>query len=424
MKKIKAFLLTSTAFITFSLVSCGGDRDAQNAADQASHAGDYTLMIYMCASTLESEAVSEGYTGSATADLYEILSCNIPDNLNVVIRTGGTSLWDPYYSDKLKSNYIQTFRVKDHKLIEITSQRKQYTSKSISMSNKEELKEFVDFSKSYYPSPKNSLILWDHGGAMSGVCQDTHYSRESYPALTNSDVHYALSSFTGDNKLEFIGYDACLMAVQDVAQKNSLHAKYMVASQENEPGMGWAYDYWLPTLCNNPNTDTFTILKKIADSYVEVCDETYAYWGYEPPKTTMSVLDLDKSTTFMDSWEEAITETNISSTADFATFSNKFKNGLKFGETEKQGGGTYYPFDVFDIGEFKTNVGGAFASIDYSQYVKYKANGTYYTNHSLEPCGLNMFCPISGLNNSSIYTLANTNYENSISAYQYGNWCP
>ena len=60
------------------------------------------------------------------------------------------------------------------------------------------------------------------------------------------------SPFNEQNKLSFIGFDACLMATVDVADTFSDMGKYLVASEELEPGNGWYYSGWLRSLAENP----------------------------------------------------------------------------------------------------------------------------------------------------------------------------
>jgi len=428
MKKIKAFLLTSTAFITFSLVSCGGGGN-----NQQKDTATYTVMIYMCASTLESDAVtleeeahySPTY-GLATIDLDEMASVNIPDNIKIIVRTGGTSKWGTYAKQKygIRNDLIQTFRIRNHSLEEDTSQRKSYSDSSTSMSTGTDLEEFLNYGKSKYSSSKNALILWNHGGGMQGVCVDTKRSDKATDFLTNSEVNTALTNSFGTTKLEWIGYDACLMAVQDVADFNSNHANYMICSQETEPGYGWAYDQWLPTLCSTPSMSTQTLLKKIADTYIA---DTESIGGITH-NATMSVLDLSKAGTYRTNWETAATQISpsITSNAQFNTFAGFFKDGLKFGATSQDNNETVYPFDVFDVACFVDKIKDdypAFSNITTNNYVIYNTYGSYYKNQTYKPSGLSMFCPVSKLAPKSYYEPSETIYNSwQAMCYSYGNW--
>lgn len=75
-----------------------------------------------------------------------------------------------------------------------------------------------------------------------GVCFSDTYG--SY--LTNEKLDYALneikkSSLKGKN-FDIIGFDACLMAMVEVAELIAPYTDYMVASEEVELGTGWPYD--------------------------------------------------------------------------------------------------------------------------------------------------------------------------------------
>ena len=69
-----------------------------------------TLLIYMCGSDLESK------TGIASENIKELLDSNIPDNVNVVIQTGGSNNWQ---SNNIPNDKIMRYVVKEHKLQEL-----------------------------------------------------------------------------------------------------------------------------------------------------------------------------------------------------------------------------------------------------------------------------------------------------------------
>ncbi len=96
-----------------------------------------------------------------------------------------------------------------------------------------------------YPAEQYDLILWNHGG---GAFFGYGFDETTNDSLTldELDQAFADSPFHDGNKLEFIGFDACLMANIETAHTLSPYANYMVASQESEPGSGWS-DPSLPT---------------------------------------------------------------------------------------------------------------------------------------------------------------------------------
>lgn len=56
------------------------------------------------------------------------------------------------------------------------------------------------------------------------------------------------SNELGQQPLELVGFDTCLMATVDTAYTFCDLAKYLVASEETEPANGWYYSQWVGTL--------------------------------------------------------------------------------------------------------------------------------------------------------------------------------
>ncbi|MEG2212581.1 MAG: hypothetical protein RRY35_01645, partial [Clostridiales bacterium] len=79
----KLILIVLVALLTISLASCG------NGAAQPQVFGDteWTVCWYLCGSDLESK------DGAATDDLLEMMAVQLPQNVKIVIQTGGASEW-------------------------------------------------------------------------------------------------------------------------------------------------------------------------------------------------------------------------------------------------------------------------------------------------------------------------------------------
>ena len=75
------------AALGFMSVGCLDWEEDLPAEEQGNASDTYTLMLYMCASDLESEG------GFATEDLNEIMYGYNAGNLNVIVQTGGTEEW-------------------------------------------------------------------------------------------------------------------------------------------------------------------------------------------------------------------------------------------------------------------------------------------------------------------------------------------
>lgn len=186
--------------------------------------GSFTLLIYMCGSSLESR------NGAATKDISELLCAEIPDRVNIVIETGGAWKWKNY---GISYDKIQRYRVVDGALTLLEENRLS------SMGDAETLRYFIDWGTATFPAEKTALILWDHGGGfLRGICMDELYCDDW---LTISEFDEALSSSHFDEKFEFIGFDCCLMANYETARIVAKYADTMIASEGDEPVDGWDY---------------------------------------------------------------------------------------------------------------------------------------------------------------------------------------
>ncbi|MDY4819507.1 MAG: clostripain-related cysteine peptidase, partial [Bacilli bacterium] len=278
------------------------------------------------------------------------------------------------------------------------------------------LQSFVEYGIKNFSAEKMALIFWNHGGAMQGVCYDENNGNDP---LTNYEVKKALTSAFNNTKrtakFEWVGYDACLMAVADVASFNSQFFNYMVSSQESEPGEGWDYDGWVKYLLNNINVNTTDLLKKICDTYYDKVAETYnsyggEYRGYND--TTLSVLDLSKAATFDSEFEKVASglKTKITSSSKLSSL---VSSSQQFGYDDKHG----YIFDVFDADD-------VFSAINTTYSINISALTTALNNYviynkvgkdSSGACGLCLFSAQSGYTSKSQYNTSNTNYTNWLS---------
>ncbi|NLT14644.1 MAG: hypothetical protein GXY05_09910, partial [Clostridiales bacterium] len=104
MKKIFSSLLALCMLL--SLAACGGGEvtapppeqpaASEAAASQAAAEADWAVYWYLCGSDLETNG------GFASGDFAELLEVTLPDNVKVVIETGGSSAWHNDFVDPSK----------------------------------------------------------------------------------------------------------------------------------------------------------------------------------------------------------------------------------------------------------------------------------------------------------------------------------
>lgn len=247
---------------------------------------EYVVMVYLCGTDLETRF------GAATTDLVEMQSAGLPEDgpVTVLVQTGGTGEWQ---NEVVDSNTSQRFVVADGLCI-VDDDLGQ-----LDMGAPETLSDFIRFALEQFPAKRYGLVLWDHGGgATGGVCYDER-TGNSLNAETLSSALEASGVW-----LDFIGFDACLMATFEMANHMKPYADYMIASEELEPGCGWAYDQWLAELAAHPSMMTPQLCQRVVDSFIETALE-------EDPSdyVTLSAIDLsaiDALSKAVDSFGEAL----------------------------------------------------------------------------------------------------------------------
>lgn len=353
---------------------------------------EWTIMLYICGADLESGSYL------ATSDIEEILKVrNQPEEVNIIIETGGAYSWSRKYN--INASYLQRWHVANQELVLDES----ITRASMGSSNT--FQSFIEWGLNKYPAEKTGVILWNHGGAMRGVCYDELYNSDS---LSNAEVNQAMGNAFNNigrtEKLEWIGYDACLMAVQDIAEFNSRYFNYMVSSEESEVGYGWDYDTWIDDLFALRPTET--ILKAIVDGFI-------AENGSNSDQT-LSVMNLKKIQPYFEAWENMadalfnkITTSNRS----------KFNTLVKKAQYYTYSTSTYGIFDARDFID-KLSADSTFNPGDsYLTAVKNAFNNLMTHNNCGSKAGNSYgvclyWASSSGCSKGSTYTSSLTNFVN------------
>lgn len=180
------------------------------------------------------------------------------------------------------------------------------------------LTDFGEWAVKNYPADHYGLILWDHGGGWSMVASDDTLGRAGIPM---PDLQKALAAITGaaGAKLEFIGFDACLMGQVPVLATTAPYAKIQIASEELVPGFGWDYMPILQALTTHPDTAPVDLGKTETDGFAALyagpaADSTQSY--------SMSVFDLsqvDSLVHALDAFDAAVKASGQDQTKVIAT---------------------------------------------------------------------------------------------------------
>ncbi len=248
-------------------------RKMSGAAAEGQSSG-WTLFVYLCGTDLESKYYA------ATGDLEEMLEVSESDKVKFIVQTGGTNTWQ---NEVVDADKTQRYLIRNG---EITLLEEKKIS---NMGDPATLTDFLKWGLKNHASAHNGLIFWNHGGgSITGVCFDERYYSDS---LDLTEIDAVLNETIGSfgKKLDFIGFDACLMGTVETANVLATFADYMYGSEEVEPGSGWDYTAIGDYLVKNPNADGRALGKTVADSFLKACKEDDQ--DYE---VTFSIIDLSK----------------------------------------------------------------------------------------------------------------------------------
>jgi len=182
-KSFTGLLLALTLCVTLMLYSCA-DKTAplkvyKNAlgsefGEKYDPNDTWAIYWYICGGALETGLTGgedEGNVtgGKASDDLSELLEVNLPENITVVIETGGTKNWQtPGIAADANSRYV--YGSDGLKLLEVLPRSE--------MSDGATVESFLRFCNNNYPADHRGVIFWDHGGgSIKGIIFDEYSGR-------------------------------------------------------------------------------------------------------------------------------------------------------------------------------------------------------------------------------------------------------
>ena len=301
--------------------------------------GKWTVLMYLCGSDLESTSVRQG-GGQATNNLVELTKANLGDDVNYVIETGGARKWQ---NNVVDARHLNRYTVENGKL----ALRDQQPSASMAKSST--FADFLQWGIENYPADHYMVVIWDHGGgSISGVCQDELYPYDSTgdaDSLTLPEMRDAMQK--AGVTFDVVGFDTCLMATVETAQILSPYAKYMIASEESEPGSGWDYTAWPNWLAAHTATSGEDLGTVVCQTYYNKC-ASYRQSGM----ATLSVIDLSKIGSVSKAFENASDDIALA-TVDSSKL-RRLQQGA--GKAETYGKSGFFSMNMVDLGDLMNKV--------------------------------------------------------------------
>ena len=347
-----------------------------------------TLMLYLCGSDLESK------TGAATKDLDEIMASGVnTDLVNVVVMAGGTTKWQNGFSPDETAIYTlapggdtdagdgsglhwekkEVFSSPDGENI------------PANMGEADTLQGFLDYSYAQFPAKEYALIMWNHGGGpMRGLCWDTAWAKDN---LTMEEFTGALGkSPFAKEKLRWIGFDACLMSSVETAHLVTPYAKYMIASEETEPCIGWSYDFLAGI---EEDGDGAVTGARIVDAFTAAGEEANKDSDKESA-LTLACMDLSQTENVEEKLDKFFTKLKDSLNAgSFSELSNMRQDTREFGKAMNDS----QRYDLVDLGDLVGNYAEQ-APEEAAELIGALEQMVVYSRSSLDNCcGLSSYHP-------------------------------
>jgi hypothetical protein len=280
-RKIGTLWLYRLVSLAFFLAACsggGGGGGSDSGGGGGTTAREWTYMVYMGA--------DNNLSSSGEADITEMASVGSTPAVAVVVQA------------EFSTQYSGTGVPTDTRRMLIQKGVDNLAASTsignVNMADPAQLTAFIKWAQQTYPAKHYALVIWDHGAGwktaslntrrslLRGAVQDeTSNSFMSLPdlakAVRDSGVHFDL-----------INFDACLMAMYEVAYEFKGLVDYLVFSEETEPGEGDPYDTILAALTTNPTQSARTLASTIVDKYDEF------YTTNNRGATTKSAVDMSQ----------------------------------------------------------------------------------------------------------------------------------
>jgi hypothetical protein len=281
----------------------------------------WTIMVYIAAdNNLEAMGLD---------DINEMEAIDLPDNINVTFLLDRV---DGYTS--IEGNETGTYRgvvSNDDDMYAISSNMEDIGEQNTG--DGDTLTEFINWSSQAATSDNYALVVWNHGGGISGVAWDETSGHDN---LTLTEMTSAITDSNVDN-FEVLGFDACLQGVIDQSYAVKNVADVVVASEDLEPGDGWDYEGWFDLIAND--SDGVVSTTEMSEYIVESYGDFYSNYSY----TTQSAVDTSKLDNLTDAFRDFNDSLILMSTAEASEFKTRVNNDV-------QTFGSYGEY--MDIGDF------------------------------------------------------------------------
>lgn len=404
------------------LAACSNEIPEQQPAKRSGR----TVLAYLISNNKAGSL--DTYLRNNVIDMYTALG-NMKESCALLVfyrpYTGDTPLSNPtlmsFYADgRGNINNVAALTGEELTFDAVCSiaQKKEYTMNSQIATDPAVMEEVFTDMQTVAPSDSYGLILGSHGtGWMKGTSVPTKaFGDDSGYNIDIPDLADALKNSFSE-KLDFVLFDACMMATAEVGYELKEATSHCIASVMETPVYGFPYNQILPYLYSE-DVD-----------YSAVCHEFISFnktnnlWG------TCAVMDCNQMEnlasavkTKLSEWKNALSSVSMQNVQQYGVGSYK-----------------YFSYDVLDFfrelgrksGLVETDLNEAIASVqtalDQAVIAKDCLSGVDYDFDGLVVdgtrfCGIGMYIPGEYNPYVANKTIWNSYYEQSISWYRAAGW--
>jgi hypothetical protein len=276
------WILTFLIFSVVPFLGCSGGGDSPTPDPIPQEPYKWTYMVYLGA--------DNNLSSAGINDIEEMAQVGSNDNVAIVVQAE----FSPNYSSGVPDTKTRRFLVQKGTAAENLNAATDIGN--VDMGSAGALTDFIQWAAETYPADRYALVLWDHGAGWKeraynatstkfrGAIQDeTSGSFMSLPDL-------AAAVRNAGVQIDLINFDACLMAMYEVAYEFKGLADFLVFSEETEPGDGDPYDAILQDLVVDPEMSP----RELSTAIVYHYDASYTSYVQQYPGelTTKSAIDL------------------------------------------------------------------------------------------------------------------------------------
>ena len=284
--------------------STQGGGSMTGVGELASYSGAYSpitgtgkklFAIYMIGSDLERKYESGTSDFNEIVKGYNALSEVEKNKLDIVVAFGGAnkdgwkgmrfSTIDQILNDSIDGSYGNE-----------ADSSYSYVSQKANMGHASSLELFLTYIKNNYANHETKFMnLWDHGSGYGYFLGNDDY----YAASQDNTQHtYDLEETFVKSGLSFdlIGYDTCLNGTMEVAKATKKYSKYLLSSEELEPGHGWNYEDVVKEYAKDQDTEQLGTA--LVDSFINSTEHK------EQDGKTLAIVNLTKYDALQESFSK------------------------------------------------------------------------------------------------------------------------